>query len=127
MRRWVLFVVVAIAAFTVVGLVAQTFPGMSTWRMLAGLFIVACGLGAHVLSRRARQQMREAPVSGVEADLAFRAGSSAFVFGLVLAAALGLVFVLRHEYVAAAGFYGLLVALVVAYWLTYARLRRQSR
>ena len=125
MRRLIVVAACAVGMLVVLALVAWSIPTGSWARsMLLAAVVVGSGVGAAFVSRQARGG---ASGSSEVSDAALRAGNRAFATALVLAAALGLVFLFRHEYVAAVGFYGLFPALTLAYWLNYAYLRRKAR
>ena len=124
MRTWILFTVGMVALVAAaVGLGAVVPPAAAA--ALAAVPVLVGALGARAIATRQRAARLADRPDSVERERAQRAAADSFPVILVILVVLGAWMVLRGAYAAGALMYAATALSVMAYWVSYVRLRRQ--
>lgn len=127
MRAWSILAGGLFAALLSIWSLAHVLPSALGWlpTVLYGLLVASGGLGAVAIRKHAERRDRTAQEGSVEREVAQRAASSTFALTLVGMVLFGLYLVVQDQFLHAFVLYLLTAAVIVAYWIRYAIIRRQ--
>lgn len=127
MRRWIHLALAVLVALITVWALDHAVPEAYGWliTVLYTVIIFSTGIGTYLTRRQAEKAMRTAEPESVEHELAQQCAAGTFSLALVLILAFGLYLLIQGLYLSAALCFGIVVILLVAYWIRYAILRQR--